>query len=290
MNHKGLQLNYINSTNDAVDLENTDTPKSVSALHELDTLIADSYNEDITHVVVTLPSESVFVSQFPGKQGLDENMLQQLVSLEIRQTYPQLNYGDFSSVVIPMEPRLDNKQMMLATIIPKQLLKIVYDLFANHNLTVNDVEICQFNAHKALDYNYPELKDKTVAVLGFQNQFVDVSVFKDDKPIYYNLTNLTDKTRFLKMCDSEMNKLLADYVNKIDTVLLFGASLTPELLQISRNALKNYVTECNRLNAFRLITPNVGEREREYCSRTAHIYPPCVGACVLPGYERIRLM
>ncbi len=43
------------------------------------------------------------------------------------------------------------------------------------------------------------------------------------------------------------------------------------------NAITSVIIEIDKLNAFRMVKTTISDRAREYCSRTSHIFPPCIG-------------
>lgn len=280
---KGLALAYINSTETSLDLENPSNPQSKKAINEFENLL-DDIPFMIDETYITLPVESVLVSQFPGKHGISEKELKQLISLEIRQSYPTLSPADFKSTVIPLAEMKDNTKTMLGVIISNKIFETCTNIFSSKDLKINNIEISQLNAHSAFLYNYPEHSFKTVVLFGIQGQFIDVSVLQSGKPIYYNLLSFTDAKQFNQIIKIEVNKLLSDYVGFLDAAYFFGTDLNKNLMNSAKNSLKEFISDVGRLNAFRMLITKLDDRTRQYCSRTQHIYPPCIGAC-LPSYQ-----
>jgi Tfp pilus assembly PilM family ATPase len=285
---KGLELLYINSTDTNIDLENIDDEMSQMAIEELTTLL-QGLDFDVSNITVTIPSESVIVSQFPGRQGMSEEEMRKLIALEIKHSYPQFNPSDFSSNIVPMETQINGQSMMLAVIIPKQIVYSCLEILNVFNLPIESIEISQLNAHTAFLYNYPEFQDKTVAILGVQENFVDISVIQNSKPIFYDLVSLPDKKQIGEMFETQYNRLISDVVNKIDMAYFFGTGLTRDMHIAAWEISALLNIGFGRLNAFRMLTTNLEPRDRDYCLRTQHIYPPCIGGSFPAYHESIKL-
>ena len=280
----GLSLAHINSTQLAVDLENPDSEESIKAAENL-RLILQEEGDIISSINITLPSDVVLVSQFPGNHNISGDEVRQLLNLEIRQSFPQFNTNDFSSSVYVLAPRIDGTEMLMAVIIPKTVYQTAKSLVNHLKAPIHKVEISQLNANTAFLYNYPEQSDKTVVLLGVQNQFVDISVLKEGKPVYFNLASLPDINDIGRLCEKEFDRIMADYAEFIDAAYFFGPGLTKETLEIAKSSIEGMVMSYGKLNAFRMMRTDLDQRYREYCSRVAHIFPPCIGGC-MPAYTR----
>lgn len=285
---KGLSLSYVNSTLNYIDLENLDDNGSLKGIEELD-LILSNLDFTIDKIDVTIPAESVLVTQFPGRTGMSEIELRELIALEIRQAYPQFNPNDFSSNLIPMGDRLDGQSMMLAVIIPFEIVKSVHKILGKYDIPINNIEISQLNAHNSYLYNYPENIYKTTAIVGVQNNFIDLSIIKNMKPIYYDLISFTDKNQIGILLLEEFDILNTSVANDIEDIFFFGTGLTNDVLTVAEQTFEGTGINHKRLNAFRMVITKLTEREIEYCSRTMHIYPPCIGGSFKAYHDRIKL-
>lgn len=284
----GLILTYINSTKYPVNFSRMDDENTIQGILEVKEIISEIKSE-LGRVSVTLTADNVIVSQFPGMKKIDMNELRKLVSFEIRQSYPQFNFENFITNIIPFEPRLDGQKMMMAVIISKQDLESCRSLLQPLNQPLDNIEITQLNAHTAFMYNYPERAEQVVALFGFQGNFVDISVIKQGKPLYYNIAILKDLDKIGELCDSQFQKILTSYVGKIDAVFFFGSGLTIKMFKLSSESASMKGIESHRFNAFRMMETKLDSREREYCSRVSHIFPPCIGGGIPAYHERFKL-
>ena len=144
---KGLSLDYLNATRNQIDLENVFDPDNDPGIQELREFMLSVQNK-INRVSVTIPAESVFVSQFPGQKGMTNQQLNKLVNLVIKQAYPQYNTDEFVSNIIPMEKNIKGASMMLASIMQKDIINTCRDIFKDF-LRVTNIEISPLNATTA---------------------------------------------------------------------------------------------------------------------------------------------
>lgn len=69
---------------------------------------------------------------------------------------------------------------------------------------------------------------------------------------------------------------------RAERVILFGDTLTKAVLDDTKTALEELVTDVVRLNPFSAITANVDAQTQQRCVRLAHILGPLVGPLPLP--------
>jgi len=108
--------------------------------------------------------------------------------------------------------------------------------------------------------------------------------------VYYNLVSLPDLEKFGDSLEKEFDKLTSDYISHLDGLYFFGTGLKAEHIEIAKEKLSKKIPLIGRLNAFRMMTTSLSQREREYCSRVSHIFPPCIGGCFPAYHEHIQLV
>ena len=200
----GLQLVYINSTANGIDLANPNDSHSKKGTQELEEILIDIGNI-VSGIYVTLPPENVLVSQIPGKDGLSKDDVGKLINIEVKQAYPQYTNEDYTFNVVPLAPRINGSKMLMAVIIPNIIYSNAKKLLGAIKAPVIRMEISQLNAHSAFLYNYPEEKESTVAFFCVQDKFVDVSVIQNTKPAYYNLQKYNDEFDIAGICEKEFD-------------------------------------------------------------------------------------
>jgi hypothetical protein len=285
----GFSLDYIDSTIDQINLENIYSEESKNGIAQLNKFIQEMEFKP-TRVTATLPAETVFVTKFPGKKDYKPEEFKKLVDFEIRNAYPQFNLKDFDISLIPFKESKDYKQMMLAVIIQQADYKIIKEILEPIGLEITKFEISQFNAHNSLIFNYPEMREKNVAILGIQGQFLDLSVINGNELIYYNLSSIDSIDKIGEVFEREYNKIIKSYVDTIDACYFFGAGLNKNIsMSLWETAMMLSIFEAKRLNPFRMMKTSLDSRHKEYCSRTFHIYPACAGATLPPWHDVIKI-
>ncbi len=285
----GISLDYINSTTFPIDFGNIESHESNNGMNELDTILLNM-NFKPDEISITLPSESVLVTKFPGKEDITDDELNQLLNLEIRQIYPDRDNSEFTTYAVPLIPEKQKLQQMLAVIVKNEIIKGIENIVKVLDKPIVKFEISQLNAHTGFLYNYPELSDKCVLFLSMQGQFIEVSLLQKGQQVYYNLFALPVNNQTGDLFEQEFAKIVPDYVPVVDACFFFGLGLTKSVSQmLTEKAHFLGINETKRLNAFRMIQTNLSKRENDYCSRTFHIFPACIGGCLPAQYKKITV-
>jgi len=82
---------------------------------------------------------------------------------------------------------------------------------------------------------------------------------------------------------------MTDYVPYVETAFFFGSGLTIDIYAQGENKLAEMMMTTARFNSFRLVTTSLEQRDKDYASRTAHIYPACIGAAIPPFHKSLYL-
>jgi hypothetical protein len=283
---KGVSLEYINSTDYPVDINNPKSGNSPLAVEQLRKIFSE-FGTQPDRVTVTLPAEVILVNKFPGNESLTEEQIKKLVSLELKQNYPQVNFEEFKIYVVPLTPGEDGKEFMLAVIVQRDDFMQIEQILSPIGIDITHFDISQLNAHSAFIFNYPEYINSTVAIAGIQGQFMDFSVIKKGEPLYYNLALLQEPENAGEVFESQFNNVVPDIASKIDASFFFGAGLTKTISDsLTKSSRQLGIEESKRLNGFRKLRTNLNDRVKDYCSRVFHIYPPCIGGS-LPNKHKI---
>jgi hypothetical protein len=279
----GLELEYLNSTENPIDLDSIHSSSTIEGFDEIETILK---NMDIQCDMLNLvfPAEAIMTSQLPGKVKMKKDEILNLISLELKRAYPKLNINDFEIQVVQMGTNKKGESNLLAVIYQKNDLNLFEQLFQKYNLPIQMKYVSQIASANAFLYNYPEFQQKNAAIIGIQNNFVDFCVISNNQMIYYNLLNYSNESDIPEILEKELNKVTADIVDDLSAGLFFyGADLTKNILLSVWEIAMLFGVEGKRLNSFRMIKTNLSRREREYASRTMQIYPACIGG-TLPNF------
>ena len=277
---RGFALQFIQSTDAAFSISDSYDGHGNKQGRDQIRSILSTIGERPDRITVCLPMESVFVHQFPAPLSLAGEEVRKLVRFEISQHFPDKNYEHFRSQAFPLAARLDDTRMMLAVIMDRKITESVNALLRDFGI-VDHIAVGQLAVHEAFLYNYPEHVSQTVAIIGVQGRYLDISVLKNGQAAYLHTLHYNDEDELIDGCEAEFKNILEDYVAYLDGAYVFGSNLTVDILSAMQARLSIPV---KRFNALRMMSTTLDARAREYCGRIAHIIAPCVG-CGLPRTE-----
>lgn len=284
---KGLVLDLIDSTEEGIDLENYQYEDTSERQEDLISRI-EPIKDKIDFVSVTLPAESVIVTQLPADTNQDPDTLRDLLGLEIRQSYPHFNREEFVANIIPMSKKKNGVESVLGVIFTNELIQNCTELLKPLGLDIANIDFSQMNAHSAFLYNYPEHRDKETMIFSIQDNFIDISVVKEGMPCYYNLLSYSDNSDIPELIEKQHAHITDNVTDSISGAYFFGKGLTKDLyLQVWETCMLIGV-ETARLNAFRMLDTELGQREKDYAGRTQHIFPPVIGGAFRPFHKRLK--
>lgn len=281
----GIALEFLDSTSAPLNFTEDDEAFR-NTTHELQQLLKNE-SASGSKISVVFPISGVFVHQFPAMNDVLPEELRKLVEFEIRQQLPDYAFSDFKTTVYPMAAQPDGTEMMLAVSIEKKNITRAEEIFKELDIPIERIDASQLAAHSALAYNYPEHNSDTIMLIDVQEQFIDISVVKEGKLAYCNSAPMLAKEQIGEICEREMQNLLAEYVPSVDAIFLFGSGLTKQMLSIVQQQIP---IDVERLNSFRMMRSELGERERQYATRAAHIFPACIGGALPSFQEGIEIM
>ncbi len=270
-------LAYINSTDRPIDFNGTvENAIASQVLLDLNEILAE-IGGAASRITVSIAMECAIVHTFPIPEEATRAQIRQMLNMEINQNFPQFEKGQFRSRVYTLPPNNKGKDFALATIMDKMTPRIPEIALLPLHGRIDRIDVAQFTAHDAYCYNYPDSLSQTVALFGIHGKFWDVSVVRDGKIAAY-MSIMSDSVRdFGGECEAQIHKMTENLVPFIDGAFFFGAGLTSAKLH---DATTKMSVPVHRLNALRMLTTSLGDRERDYCSRVAHILPSCIGSAV----------
>jgi hypothetical protein len=284
---KGLCLKYINSTNHPIDLDNPENPNSKEGLDELFYLV-EAIPEQYHFINLALPLELVLITQFPARPKISKDEILSIVNIEMRQVYPQFDPAQFPTYLFQLKERRNNA-FYLAVIIPRKIYENIKKMTTKLNHLVEKIEISQVNSHNALLYNYPEFFSKNVGIFNIQDGFIDFSIINGKQFISYSLIRYNKSEEIPDLITKHIEGVRKEIDVSPEACFLFGISLTRDLFEFVASKISKHTSTVKKLNPLRMFTTSLSERERAYCSRIAHILPPCVGASIPVYHDRIKI-
>jgi len=284
---KGMELDFIATTSEPIDLENLDSTYSHKGLEEFYE-IAKAIKSDYDTINFAIPIENTIVSEFPARPNITNDEIMSIINIEIRQNYPLFNPQEFPTYLFELSPR-KNQPFYLSIIIPKLVFKNLKTIANKLNKPVQRIEISQISAQNAFLYNYPEEQTKISALLNISDKFVDFSLLNGSNFIWYSLIKFNSPDEIPQLINDKINELSKVINFQIDSMYLFGFGLSKILFNEISNSFSNKSSIIKRLNAFRMFTTKADETTRTICARLSHHFPACIG-CAIPDYhKRIKI-
>ncbi len=312
-----VQLSYINATQSPLHLfEPLEDMLVQPAFHEVQSILRElratlsERSTTLDGLAVSVDMDSVLAYQVPVSKYLSAPQLRRLLDFEIRQHTTCSSATSYQTLLHPLyhyqhgtavhpEPQrtaheeseravfaeFDGAQSALAVFIHPELAALAEHCAAILGTEVQRIDAAQVDAHYAQQFNYPEEQYAITALCGVQGNIVDVSVVKDGRLAYFASVEIEHKSTLADVCKAQVETISTTLGRSVDALYCFGTDLTKQALNATVEALSLPV---RRLNPFRRLSTTLSRREREYCSRVAHVLAPCVGSAVVQERWSVR--
>lgn len=271
-NSFGFSISYINSTKNAFDFINPNNINSSSAIMELNSILND-INEKFEECNITFAPKDFLFSFIPFSNITDE--INQYINIEFLHTFNGYSSTDFEKDTIYLKI-MNNSEMLLLSLLHKEYLEIL-----NNNLQNNIVKRLKFNPRVIINsfiFNYPEVSNNTNLLFNLTRETLNIILVKNNTLIYYNENPY--KNTIEELCLSFISNIYESI--PINNIYFLGNLLNKDLLNVLTDKLKPFVLgNVQRFNTFRMLHCELSERQKQYCSRVAHLLAPCVGSNLL---------
>lgn len=218
---------------------------------------------DFLHAhLIPLPEDGII----PGEE-------QEFLQFEFSQYFEATSVPQFFAYIFPLYAD-DSESMALVVFFHHAVRHIGRYLAGLLGAGEPVINVAQMSAFNVIATQYPESHVPTVAMVNLQHEFVDISVIHHQQ-LFDTITFSNETHSLLSRCREYFAELHDKRLVSIDEVYFFGPALTQSILQEAIQIIPCHVT---RLNPFRTLRTSISQREREYCSRVAHHFAPCIGA------------
>ncbi|MFH1051582.1 MAG: hypothetical protein V1779_11730 [bacterium] len=273
---KGFELKYVQYdkyTPNLKDNEFTDI-----SLEPCFKKISDELGTDIHGLNVIIPSDIAHYSLIPQPEKNNEQNLRKLCELEIRLNFPNNAYEDFSVTAIPLDNNIKEYKYLLMVFIHNTILDNCKLSLSDLNLPIEKIRTPVLPSMTSFFYNYPEVYTKISAIISFGVNSTEFTVCSQENLLYFSQLKDKDNSNLLSNLLNEFEKAEELLAEKIQFCFLSGESLSSEFIEEVKSYFNKPELRISRFNSFRMLTTNLGNGYREYCSRMAHVFPPCIGA------------
>lgn len=283
----GLKLEYLNATNTPIDLDSLHTDPQIEAFEEVDELIQQS-GMDFDMISIVFPADSLLISHMPSKKGITKEEIKDLIAIEIKRTFPNLDLSNFLIQVFQLKETKTKVNKQIAVVYQNNDLNVFEQFFSKYEKDINFPYVSQIAAANCSMYNYPELKDKNIGVVGIQNNYLDFCVISQGNLAYFGLESYSSTEQIPVALESQIEKVIKEIVDDLaGGVYFYGRDINQQLFISLWETAMVFGIEGKRLGTFRMMKTDLDERDREYTFKTAHYYVPCIGAAIPLYFDSI---
>lgn len=284
---KGYELKFVHFDKFTPNLQNEDINGKLQSVDFADSIREIFETADKMNIV--LPSHTYHSALIPKPVEYSSENLKKLCELDIRFNFPEKVYEDFNVFAIPLQDSKKTYKYFSVEFIENSIIENYKILLTDVNVPIEKIISFSSASASSLKYNYPEIKNEPSAIFNFGSKQVNVLVIKDGLLIYQSQILCETEYILNEILRKEIEKVEDLSEEKINNLFLAGEFFTPEILEDLRKQFSNNIKSINRFNSFRMLTTNLGREYREYCSRMAHVFPPCIGGGLPACFEIINV-
>ncbi|GEM_PF-2748318 len=226
---------------------------------------------------VSIETGNAMTLVLPMDTSLPEVNLEEQIDWEWKNYLPEYVPSEFlrSKTVLTNDAETQTS-VVLSSIIKHSLLNEIRDGLRSYKLSAGNVELISTNVEIALRFIHPEIKNKTIAMVGVSGMRLDVHVYVSGKLSAYKYgIGLQPK----EAVDFLANELL-EYLP--ETLYLYGSALTYEWQKALKSSL-GVVVNLNPFRKFRVL-PEV-KNYSKYIGHE-HRFCGCIGGII--GNDTLR--
>lgn len=288
-NPDGLKLEYLNATNTPIDLDSLHTDVQTQAFDEIDNIIEQCGN-DFDNISIVFPADSLLISQMPSKKGITRDEIIELIGIELKRTFPNLNISNFKIQVFQLNENKTKVNKQIAVVYQNNDLSVFEQYFQKYGKEINFPYMSQIAAANCFMYNYPEFKDKNAAIVGIQNNYIDFCVVSKGNFVYFGLENYATADQIPTALEVQIEKVKNEIVDDLaGGIYFYGKDVNYDTFMSCWEIAMIFETEGKRLGTFRMLKSDLEERDIEYTIKTAQYYAPSIGAAIPLYFDSIIL-
>lgn len=285
----GLKLEYLNATNEPIDLDALHTDEQTKAFDEIDQIIHQA-GKDFDHISIVFPADSLLISHMPSKKGITKEEIINLIGIELKRTFPNLNITNFQIQVFQLTESKSKINKQVAVVFQNNDLSVFEQYFSKYEKEINFPYVSQISAANCFMYNYPELKNKNAAVVGIQNNYIDFCVISNGNLVYFGLESYNSLEQIQTALEAQIEKVLNEIVDDLaGGIYFYGRDVNQQTFISCWETAMIFGAEGKRLGTFRMLKSELDERDLEYTFKTAQYYAPCIGAAIPLYFDSIIL-
>lgn len=235
---------------------------------------------------VSLLPDFFVTTNIPFKGNITGEELKDLIELEVKYNFTDENIFNLNCVLSPVFNERSKSEYIKLTLYPKSHEESIAEFLSKFNCKPI-IKDSRDNIQNTFAYSYPDFLTKNSFLIGIEKSKIELSYQKDRKLISSIIKNYNDEEELLTLCNEEFQRIKKESEIGLFNIFVYGGRLHSDVFNSIKSLFMDYPVE--RLNSFRQLTTNLSKREIEYCARTKHIFPGCIGAHFPDLTEHIRL-
>ena len=230
------------------------------------------FSGKISSVSVALDNSAVFLHSFPLDTSLTQTEQNEYVQWELSNFIEDFKPREYINDIHPLRTRArDQVSDVLAVSVKRTLLFDVQQALADQHIDLRLADTYYFGTQYSLLATYPEVKTKTVALVGATMGRLDVGILVNGRLIDY-------RYKFVSTIEESVNFLREVLMNfPVSDIYLYGTAMT---LDLTKNLHTAFAMNVTALNPFRRMRISSSFRDFDKFIGQEHRFASCVG-CVL---------
>lgn len=282
----GLLLTDIQSTSQPITQTRIINQLNAEGVNEIQQSLTNSNIKPNT-VSIVLPSNNFIICQIPFVNNLTGSSLKQLIEMELKYHFDEIDINKISINITPFLGKDSTKDLLLITIFERKIIDLCNDILACIDTTTKEIVPSHFSVYRAFIHNYPEHSDNNL-LLGINDKMIEFSLINNSRPETLNFREFDSEEELEHILYHDILDLTN--IENTQNIFIYGEHLTKHIY----DKISDYSTTINksvaRMSAFRKMQSKLDLRGNQYCARTTHIYPACIGTCCKNTIETIELL
>jgi Tfp pilus assembly PilM family ATPase len=152
---------------------------------------------DAPNISFCLDSRWVFIHSFPLDKDFSEAERADHISWELSNYLTDSKLDDYvTATATLLEMPALRASTILSASVKRELISLLRSVASRLKLEVIVIDVDHFGAEHTLRWNYPEIEQETVSLVGIKPDGIDMSIFQSGRPVSYRWRELRDGMPF----------------------------------------------------------------------------------------------
>ncbi len=225
----------------------------------------------INKVSIAVDSGSIILHRFPIDTTLNQAEQNDHIHWELSNFIPDYQPKDYIYDLHPL--RINSREQVadvLAVVVKREIIFKIQEALESKKLKLHIADTSFFGAEQSLKINYPEIRDKVVALIYAEENHLDVGIEKGGKLIAYGYGLKTSADSIRKIVAEEIQELV------LNEIYCCGPKMTSEIIHLLKNS---FGINALYLDPFRFVKTSSIKNSNGFNGRK-HLYAACTGVAL----------